>query len=249
MLNLPKLIGHRGVKNLSPENTLESIKLAKKYSLNWVEIDVKISQDLVPILFHDDTLERTTNGKGLPVDFNFFSLKKLDAGKFFYKKNTTIKIPSLEEVLNFSEQNNINLNIEIKPNIGFEKYNVEAIAKLIKSSSFKNEFYFSSFDWNSITLMKKLMPKANYGLLIDEFNTKLSLENILNFCKKMNIACCGFDKKIINYEIINKLIDNNIFINIFSDNNINLREANELWYKGIKSIFIDDPSEFKSINH
>ena len=50
MLNLPKLIGHRGVKNLSPENTIDSIYLAKKLGLNWVEVDVKISQDLVPFL-------------------------------------------------------------------------------------------------------------------------------------------------------------------------------------------------------
>ena len=78
MLNLPKLIGHRGVKNLSPENTLESIKLSKKYRLDWVEIDVKISKDLIPILFHDDTLERTTNGNGLPINYDYKDLKKLD---------------------------------------------------------------------------------------------------------------------------------------------------------------------------
>ena len=249
MLNLPKLIGHRGVKNLSPENTLESIKLSKKYRLDWVEIDVKISKDLIPILFHDDNLDRTTNGKGLPIDYDFLDLKKLDAGKFFYKKNTKISIPSLEEALNLCYQSNINLNIEIKPNLGFEEKNVEAIAKLIKSFDFKNKFYFSSFDWDSIILMKKLMPEAYYGLLIDDFNIKLSLENILNFCKDMNIFCCGFDKKVINVEIINKLINENIFVNIFSDNNISLSEANELWCIGVKSIFIDNPSEFKFINH
>ena len=86
MLNLPKLIGHRGVKNLSPENTIESIELAQKIGLSWVEFDVKISKDFIPIVFHDDTLERTTNGTGLPIDFCYDNLKKLDAGSFFYKK-------------------------------------------------------------------------------------------------------------------------------------------------------------------
>ena len=71
MLSLPKLIGHRGVKNLSPENTLNSIRLANKLGLEWVEIDVKIYKDSIPILFHDDSLNRTTNGDGLPIYFNY----------------------------------------------------------------------------------------------------------------------------------------------------------------------------------
>ena len=47
MLNLPKLIGHRGVKNLFPENTINSIEQAYKLGLSWVEVDVKISKDLI----------------------------------------------------------------------------------------------------------------------------------------------------------------------------------------------------------
>ena len=121
MLNPPKLIGHRGVKNLSPENTLNSIKLAHKLGLQWIEIDVKISKDLVPILLHDETLERTTNGKGLPIDFNYNDLKKLDAGFSFYNYFTKICIPTLKEVLLFCEKNTIGVNIELKPNLGFEK--------------------------------------------------------------------------------------------------------------------------------
>ena len=101
MINPPKLIGHRGVKNLSPENTLNSIELAHKLGLKWVEIDVKISKDSVPILLHDNTLERTTNGKGLPINFNYDDLKKLDAGFSFYNYLTDICIPTLKQVLSF----------------------------------------------------------------------------------------------------------------------------------------------------
>ena len=70
-LKLPKLIGHRGVKDLCPENTLESIARAFKIGLNFVEIDVKISRDKVPILLHDDTLDRTTNGSGLAINCDY----------------------------------------------------------------------------------------------------------------------------------------------------------------------------------
>ena len=244
MLNPPKLIGHRGVKNLSPENTLNSIELAHKLGLKWVEIDVKISKDLVPILMHDDTLERTTNGKGLPTDFNYDDLKKLDAGFSFYNYITKICIPTLKQVFSFCKKNNIGLNIELKPNLGFERNNVEAIAKLLGNFNFNNLYYFSSFDWSSVVLMKKLLPNAYCGLLIDEFNKDVSLKNVLDICQKYKFDCCGFNKNIINSYVINEMKKNNLITTIYSEKNLKPKEANTLWSMGVRSIFIDDPTEF-----
>ena len=245
MLNLPKLIGHRGVKNLSPENTLSSIELAHKLGLNWVEVDIKISQDLIPFLLHDDTLARTTTGEGSPTNFNYNEIKKLDAGLFFYKHSTKIYTPTLHEVLIFCEKNNMGLNIELKPNLGFEKKNVIAIAKLLRNFNFTNQYYFSSFDWNSIILMKELLPSAYYGLLIHDFNNNVFLSNALEICKKYNFSCCGFNNKIINTDIINEVKMNGLITTVYSEDNLKPNEANELWSNGVKSIFIDDPSEFK----
>ena len=132
-LKLPKLIGHRGVKDLCPENTLESIARAFEIGLNFVEIDVKISKDRVPILLHDDTLDRTTNGSGLAIDYDYENIKQLDAGKFFYKENTNIFVPKLEDILSLCTNNNGNLNIELKPNKKFEKENVYQIYKITKN--------------------------------------------------------------------------------------------------------------------
>ena len=69
--SLPKLIGHRGVKDLKPENTYESILAAFDLGLECVEIDVKISKDHIPLLLHDDNLDRTTDGSGLVCDYTF----------------------------------------------------------------------------------------------------------------------------------------------------------------------------------
>jgi glycerophosphoryl diester phosphodiesterase len=245
MLNPPKLIGHRGVKNLSPENTLSSIELAHKIGLKWVEVDIKISQDLVPFLLHDDTLTRTTTGEGPPTNFKYNEIKKLDAGIFFYKHSTKIYTPTLHEVLIFCEKNNMGLNIELKPNLGFEKKNVISIAKLLRSFNFTNQYYLSSFDWNSIILMKELLPSAYYGLLIDDFNNNIFLSNALEICKKYNFSCCGFNKEIINIDIINEVNMSGLITTVYSENNLKPNEANELWSKGVKSIFTDDPSEFK----
>ena len=247
MLNLPKLIGHRGVKNLSPENTIDSIELAKKIGLNWVEFDVKISKDLIPIVFHDDTLERTTNGIGLLIDYYYEDLKKLDAGSFFYKKKTKINIPSFEDILFLAKNKNINLNIELKPNKGFEKENVESVAKTIKNFKFSNQFYFSSFDWNSLIMMKEIFPNENYGLLIHDFTKDININYILAIANKYNFFCCGFNKDIVNSEIINEVLNSDLTITVYSEKNLKVNEANELWSMGIKSIFTDDPTEFKLV--
>ena len=74
---LPKLIGHRGVKDLAPENTLYSIERAYKLNLSWIEIDVKISKDNIPFLLHDDDFFRTTLLKGNPIHYKYEDISKL----------------------------------------------------------------------------------------------------------------------------------------------------------------------------
>ena len=71
IINLPKIIGHRGLKDIAPENTIFSLEESIRFNLKWVEVDVKISKDNVPFLLHDDLLDRTTTGKGLPYKYSY----------------------------------------------------------------------------------------------------------------------------------------------------------------------------------
>ena len=245
MLNLPKLIGHRGVKNLAPENTLDSIELALKLGLKWVEVDVKITKDKIPIVLHDDSLDRTTNFKGLTIDFLYEEIKKLDAGSFFYNHKTNIFIPTLENIFKFCTKHKIGINIELKPNKDFEIDNVKAISKVVYEYQNLNNFYFSSFDLKSLTEMKKIFPNFYYGLLIDNFDMNYSLREYLKICTNYKFFSLGLNKKIINNEIISEIKKNNLIITTYSDKNIKLIEANDLWRSGVTSIFIDDPTSFK----
>ena len=70
IFKLPKIIGHRGVKDIAPENTILGISKAIEHNLEWVEIDVKVSKDNIPFLLHDDLLDRTTSGKGYPYNYS-----------------------------------------------------------------------------------------------------------------------------------------------------------------------------------
>ena len=238
-LKLPKLIGHRGVKDLCPENTLESILKAFDLGLSFVEIDVKISKDRVPILLHDDTLDRTTNGSGLAIDYDYENIKKLDAGKFFYKENTNIFVPRLEDVLSLCTNNNSNLNIELKPNKNFEKENVYQIYKIIKNIN-QIDIFFSSFDMISILEISKLYPQSIRSFLLDDFK-EYNIDDLIDISINNDLKICGLNIDLVTADIIKKIKKSNISITVYSDKNINLSSANDIFSIGVDSIFVDNP--------
>ena len=238
-LKLPKLIGHRGVKDLCPENTLESILKAFDLGLSFVEIDVKISKDRVPILLHDDTLDRTTNGSGLAIDYDYENIKKLDAGKFFYKKNTNIFVPKLEDILSLCANNNGNLNIELKPNKKFEKENVYQIYKIIKNIN-QMDIFFSSFDIISILEISKLYPQSIRSFLLDDFK-EYNIDDLISISINHDLKICGLNIDLVTTDIIKKIKESNIAITVYSDKNINLSSANDIFSIGVDSIFVDNP--------
>ena len=239
---LPKLIGHRGVKNLKPENTLESILKAFELGLECVEIDVKVSKDNIPLLLHDDTLDRTTNGSGLVCDFTFDQINQLDAGYFFYKSKTDIKVPSLINVLDLIKRKQKYLNIELKPNKDYEELNVKNILKEISRISY-DKIYFSSFDLSSCIILKETSPYLQCGFLNDDF-TKFNIDETIDICKKYNFFSCGINLNLFSNSVVNQFVENEIQVTVYADNNISKVEAHNLWNNNVTSIFIDDPTEY-----
>ena len=93
------VIGHRGDPKHAPEDTVASIHAAFALGAGMVEVDVHFSRDGVPVIIHDDTLERTTNGRGPVAHKTLVELKKLDAGSWFDRKFTGERVPSLADAL------------------------------------------------------------------------------------------------------------------------------------------------------
>jgi glycerophosphoryl diester phosphodiesterase len=95
----PLIIGHRGNPEAAPENTLASIVSAFAVGADFAEVDVRLSRDGVPVIFHDETLERTTNGHGALADHTLAELKALDAGAWKGAAFAGERIPTLREAL------------------------------------------------------------------------------------------------------------------------------------------------------
>lgn len=161
------VIAHRGASHYAPENTMSAFRLAHKMNADMIELDVQLSKDGIPVVFHDAKLSQHSNGKGLVSSFSFDDLRKLDAGKWFSKEFRGEKIPSLQEVLQWAS-GKMMVNIEIKkeavadsPENGVE----EKVIKLVQGSGMASQIIISSFDYRVIERIKQMDPEILTGLL------------------------------------------------------------------------------------
>ena len=109
------MIGHRGAAGAAPENTLASIKKARELGATWIEFDVKLTKDSHAILFHDDRLERTTDGQGAVAATTLPEMRRLDAGSWFDAAFRGEPVPTFEQALALCAELGLGVNVEIKP--------------------------------------------------------------------------------------------------------------------------------------
>lgn len=167
-----KVIAHRGGGRLAPENTIEAIDVGHRLGHKMVEFDVKLSADKQLFLLHDDYLDRTTNGKGLAAKQTWGSLSKLDAGSWFNKNFSGIKLPLFSDVALRCSEYQIMANIEIKPTLGEEELTgrlvAQAAAKLWQGSTAP---LLSSFSPEALAAAHQAVPELPRGLLLDEWHS------------------------------------------------------------------------------
>ncbi len=115
---LPPVMGHRGAAAHAPENTLVSIRRAAEAGAPWVEFDVMLTADGVPVLFHDDSLERVTGEPGLMAETPYSRVARLDAGAWFGPEFRGEGVPTLSAALQLMLDLGVHPNMEIKPTPG-----------------------------------------------------------------------------------------------------------------------------------
>jgi glycerophosphoryl diester phosphodiesterase len=181
------VIAHRGASYWAPEETEPAYILARELGADYLEFDIQLTSDGVPVLFHDDTLERTTNvaevypeRKANPVtSFSLEELKKLDAGSWFNSRFTDrarpsykgLKILTLDELIKIASSGRVGqrLYIESKSperNIGVEK----TIVTVLKNTGWldRSKVVFQSFNLESLKKFQELAPEIPRIYLIDE---------------------------------------------------------------------------------
>ena len=167
---LPAVIGHRGAAAYAPENTLEGIREAARRGVRWVEFDAKLTADGVVVLMHDDTLDRTTDGRGPVARANYADLSGLDAGAWFGAKWRGARIPTLAAVLALLVELDMGANVEIKPCPARDRETADAVVGVIRDGWPKARPWplLSSFSRDSLAAARDRGPDMPRGLLVWE---------------------------------------------------------------------------------
>ncbi len=204
---------HRGASGYFPENTMLAFQEGVKMGATGLETDVQMTKDGVLILIHDETLNRTTNGKGFVKDYTYQEIAELDAGSWYKRSFRGEKIPTLRELLEFVKDKNIILNLELKntliPYHGME----ELVLQLIKEYKVEKKIIISSFNHYSIVKVKKLNNKIKTAILYTE-----GLFHPERYAKYVGANAIHPYYLAINKEIVNEVKKEKILINPYTVN-------------------------------
>src|SRR6185437_3419865 len=159
------IIGHRGASGHAPENTLAAFRKAVALGAAFIETDLQLSRDARFVAIHDDSVDRTTNGQGKVHDQTLASLRRLDAGSWFGSEYTGERIPTLEEVLEFTKKNDIVFYLDLKPSGSWG--GEHALIGALRESGEVARVVVISFDPSILASLRKIEPTLMTGVLYD----------------------------------------------------------------------------------
>jgi glycerophosphoryl diester phosphodiesterase len=166
-VRLPRVMGHRGAAGVAPENTIASIRAAAAAGVSWVEFDVMLTGDDVPVLFHDDHLSRVTGRDQAMAESHYRDLGPLDAGSWFAPAFSGEAIPKLSDALEVVHACRLQANIEIKPTPGRDVVTAVAVVSTVSRDwpAGAPAPFISSFSRLSLAAVRALRPDWPLGLI------------------------------------------------------------------------------------
>ena len=162
------IFAHRGASGYAPENTLEAFELAIAQKADGIELDVQITSDGIPVVIHDETIDRVTSKTGYVKDYTLKELKELTVMENQFPDYPSSKIPTLEEVLDAVKASGILVNIELKTGIYWYPEIEEKVAKIVAKCGMENRVIYSSFNHYSIQKIKQIIPAAETAYLYSD---------------------------------------------------------------------------------
>ncbi len=240
------ICAHRGACSIAPENTLLALEKARLCGADLWETDVQVTADGELVLFHDHTLERTTDVVTQSVyssrnpwnlaDFSLVELQQLNAGSWFLETDPfgTIaagdvarddfsaieaqQIPLLGDVLNACRENDFPVNLEIKDQAGTaaDEIIVGKILSLLKTTRTEQLVLLSSFNHDYLRQVKLLNPAIATAALVE----KKHPENLLDYLRDLGVDAYHPDHLITDAELITQLIAAGMRVNLWTVNGV-----------------------------
>ena len=235
---MSKVCGHRGAAFFKPENTIPSFQWCVDNKIAWAECDVQLTKDNIPIIFHDESLERISNAKIILKETLYDEIKSIDAGSWFSKKFSNEKIPTLEELLLFSKSNDLNLNLELKfyepVDNKYRQKLVRSVFSAIKKTQTTKQILISSFDFKSLKHSRQLSNNIPLGLLFETLPS-----NWHSKANEIRTSTIHLDYEKTSIGQIKEISDKSFKPFVFTCNNP--KKINMLWRFGLAGVITDNP--------
>lgn len=222
------ITAHRGNGYYYPENSLEGINQAFFSGADYVEIDVQLSKDKVPILLHDKSFSRTTGVNKRPDEMTLEEIKSLDGGIYLGEEFKNTKIPTLEEVIK-EFHGRTKLNIELKPYSQDPKELSQMVVKVIKENKFENQCIITSLNKECLKEVKNLDPQLETGY-IDIFFSG-------SFDSLRQYDAFILEETFLTSELVDLAHDNNIKVIVWTVNDY--EKMDKLMRMGVDNIITD----------
>ena len=165
-MRAPWVIAHRGASGHAPENTFAAFQRAVELGATFIETDLHVTRDGRFVAIHDSTVGRTTNGSGEVHEFTLEELRQVDAGMWFDRDFMGERVPTLEEILEFSRKHDVVFYLELKYAAVWGMDHA-LVAALQKAQSAPRTIVIS-FDPATLTPLRRLDPSIMTGLLVEE---------------------------------------------------------------------------------
>ena len=163
---MSKIIAHRGFSGNYPENTMLAFEKAIEAGAEGIEMDVHLTKDGVPVIIHDEKVDRTTDGTGFVRDMTLEQLRAIDASYRFKGMYGTNPIPTLREYLDFASKHDFITNIELKTSI-YEYPGIEKkVIDMLREYKIEERIILSSFNHFTILRCKESMNDRRHIELI-----------------------------------------------------------------------------------
>jgi glycerophosphoryl diester phosphodiesterase len=233
----PTIFAHRGSIAHAPENTLAAFNLAVAQGAPAIELDAKLTADVEIVVFHDQTLERTTDGRGKLREQTLAGLKELDAGVHFSAAYKGEKIPTLTEVFE-TVGRLIFINVELTNYTSPRDQLPDKAAALVQKFGLEDRVMFSSFNRYALQRVSRLLPEVPRGLL--------ALPGILGAPARSWLGRMGLAYQAIHPAerdatpgLIKKAHQRGYRVHVYTVNR--RQEMLRLFQEGVDGIFTDDP--------
>lgn len=239
----PNLIAaHRGDRTNKPENTLGAL-ISSIGRCDFIEIDVQLTKDLVPVIIHDDTVVRTSNISKLKhfearapwrvSDLTLQELRQLDFGSWF--DGNYAPILTLEKALTFAKEKQLFLNIEIKEmsDSYADATVVEKVITLIQRTQTENLLLLSSFCHSYLLLCKESTPQIPTAAL----QAGKHPNDLIPYLRTIQVDAYHPEEKITTRKIVERVRDAGFFVNVFTVNDPARQQ--ELFSWGVNGVFTD----------